>query len=61
MISEGVFEIELTANIHHEEGSYWADIPTLPGCFASGNSLDELFESLQREFGSIWRRGRVRR
>jgi HicB_like antitoxin of bacterial toxin-antitoxin system len=27
--------------------SYWADIPELPGCFASGDTLDELFKSLQ--------------
>jgi predicted RNase H-like HicB family nuclease len=39
--------MELTAKIHIEDGSYWADIPELPGCFASGDTLDELFESLQ--------------
>jgi predicted RNase H-like HicB family nuclease len=39
--------MELTANIHSEDGSYWADVPELPGCFASGNSLDELFDSLR--------------
>ncbi len=39
--------MELTARIHIEEGSYWADVPGLPGCFASGDTLDELFESLQ--------------
>lgn len=39
--------MELTARIHTEEGSYWADVPELPGCFASGDTLDELFESLQ--------------
>jgi predicted RNase H-like HicB family nuclease len=39
--------MELTARIHIEEGSYWADIPELPGCFASGDTLDELFESLR--------------
>lgn len=39
--------MELTARIHIEEGSYWADVPELPGCFASGDTLDELFESLQ--------------
>jgi predicted RNase H-like HicB family nuclease len=38
--------MELTANIHLEDGSYWADVPELPGCFASGDSLDELFGSL---------------
>ena len=39
--------MELTARIHVEEGSYWADLPELPGCFASGDTLDELFESLR--------------
>jgi len=39
--------MELTARIHIEDGSYWADVPELPGCFASGETLDELFASLQ--------------
>jgi predicted RNase H-like HicB family nuclease len=39
--------MELTARIHIEDSSYWADVPELPGCFASGDTLDELFESLQ--------------
>jgi predicted RNase H-like HicB family nuclease len=39
--------MELTARIHIEDGSYWADVPELPGCFASGDTLDELFDSLQ--------------
>jgi len=39
--------MELAARIRVEDDSYWADIPELPGCFASGESLDELFESLQ--------------
>jgi predicted RNase H-like HicB family nuclease len=39
--------MDLTARIHIEESSYWADVPELPGCFASGDTLDELFESLQ--------------
>jgi predicted RNase H-like HicB family nuclease len=39
--------MELTARIHIEDGSYWADVPELPGCFASGGTLDELFTSLQ--------------
>jgi len=39
--------MELTARIHIEDGSYWADVPELLGCFASGDTLDELFESLQ--------------
>lgn len=39
--------MELTARIHIEEGIYWADVPELSGCFASGDTLDELFESLR--------------
>ena len=42
--------MELTARIHAENGdggSYWADVVELPGCFASGDTLDELFESLR--------------
>jgi predicted RNase H-like HicB family nuclease len=39
--------VELTARIHIEKGSYWAGVPALPGCFASGETLDELLESLQ--------------
>lgn len=37
----------LTAQIHRENGSYWADVPELPGVFAAGETLDELFESLR--------------
>jgi predicted RNase H-like HicB family nuclease len=37
-----------TAEVHHEDdGSYWAAVRELPGCFASGFSLDELRESLE--------------
>ncbi|HYG95817.1 MAG TPA: type II toxin-antitoxin system HicB family antitoxin [Solirubrobacterales bacterium] len=39
--------MEIQANIHLEDGSYWADVPALPGCFASGEDLDELFASLR--------------
>ncbi|HVQ57637.1 MAG TPA: type II toxin-antitoxin system HicB family antitoxin [Solirubrobacterales bacterium] len=39
--------MELTARIHVEEGSYWADVAELPGCFACGDTLDELVDSLQ--------------
>lgn len=39
--------MEVIARIHNESGSYWAEVPDLPGCFASGDTLDELFASLQ--------------
>lgn len=39
--------MELTAKVRIEDGCYWADVPDLPGCFASGDTLDELFEALR--------------
>jgi predicted RNase H-like HicB family nuclease len=39
--------VEVTADIRIEDGSYWAEVPALPGCFASGTTLDELFDSLR--------------
>ena len=39
--------LEFRANVHREEdGSYWAEVAELPGCFASGFDLDELTEAL---------------
>jgi predicted RNase H-like HicB family nuclease len=40
-------EMDLTALIHDEDGGYWAEVKELPGCFASGGTLDELFEALR--------------
>jgi predicted RNase H-like HicB family nuclease len=34
--------LELTARVHEEDGSYSAEVIELPGCFASGATLDEL-------------------
>jgi predicted RNase H-like HicB family nuclease len=39
--------MEYTARIHHEDGTYWAEIPDLPGVFASGDTVDELLEALK--------------
>ncbi len=38
---------EYIARVHEEDGSLWAEVLDLPGCFASGDSLDELRESLE--------------
>lgn len=37
---------DLNADIHHEDGTYWAEVAKLPGCFASGESIPELIEAL---------------
>lgn len=39
--------MELTAHVHHEDGKYWAEVQELPGCFAAGETFDELREALQ--------------
>jgi predicted RNase H-like HicB family nuclease len=42
-----VAQIVVNALVHEEEdGSYWAEVQELPGCFASGSTLDELREAL---------------
>lgn len=40
-------EVQWKARIHREEGSYWAEVVDLPGCFASGDTFDELVEALR--------------
>lgn len=31
-----------------EEGGYWAEVPDLDGCFAQGETLDELLEDARQ-------------
>ena len=45
--------MELHAVIHEEDGSYWAEVKELPGCFASGQSLDEVKEALVEAIGPV--------
>jgi len=39
--------MEFTARIHHEDGTYWAEVPELPGVFAAGDNVDELLDALK--------------
>jgi predicted RNase H-like HicB family nuclease len=39
--------MDLTVRVHHEEGSYWAEVVELPGCFATGDTLDELKDGIE--------------
>ena len=48
--------MKLTIQIHIEGDAYWAEVPELPGCFAAGSTLDELFASL-REGVSLYLEG----
>jgi predicted RNase H-like HicB family nuclease len=36
-----------------EEGGYWAEVPSLPGCLTQGETLDELKANL-REAVELW-------
>jgi len=39
--------------IHHaEEGGYWAEVPSLPGCFAQGESVEETLADMQEAIQS---------
>jgi predicted RNase H-like HicB family nuclease len=39
-------EREFRVLVHEEDGSYWGEVVGLPGCFASGHTLDELREAI---------------
>lgn len=39
--------VKYIARVHQEDGSLWAEVLDLPGCFASGESLDDLRAALE--------------
>jgi predicted RNase H-like HicB family nuclease len=39
-------ERSMHAEVHYEDGSFWANLTEWPNCFASGESIDELMEAL---------------
>jgi predicted RNase H-like HicB family nuclease len=48
MIAQGAqMPRQLHVNVHQEDGSYWAEVQELPGCFASGDTVAELIESVE--------------
>ncbi len=53
--------MEFRAIIHEEDGSYWAEVENLPGCFASGQDLDELKDALFEAIGMCWTEEDARR
>ena len=49
--------MHLTVRVREEGEGYWAEIPELPGCFASGRTLNELREALGEAIGLyLWDR-----
>lgn len=45
--------MELHAVIHEEDGSCWAEVKELPGCFASGHDLEEVKQALVEAIGLV--------
>ena len=43
--------MELTVVVRKDGASYWSEVAQLPGCFASGRTLDELGEALAEALG----------
>jgi predicted RNase H-like HicB family nuclease len=43
---DGAKEARFTVIVHHEDGQLWAEVVELPGCFAAGDTMSELGESL---------------
>lgn len=44
---------KLRVNVHHEDDAFWATVEEYPGVFATGDTLDELRESLQEGIALI--------
>ena len=47
----GQADTHYSVAVHQEDGVFWAEVTDLPGCFASGETLDELWEALQEAIG----------
>jgi predicted RNase H-like HicB family nuclease len=38
--------MQYTVVVHSaEEGGYWVDVPSLPGCFSQGETIDEAMKN----------------
>jgi predicted RNase H-like HicB family nuclease len=49
--------MQVTVTVHEEQGSFWSEVAELPGCFASGGTLEELGEALAESVGLyLWDR-----
>ena len=40
--------------IHSEpSGSFWGEVPALPGCYSQGETIDELLVNLREAIGGV--------
>ncbi|MBM2827446.1 MAG: hypothetical protein HW403_1510 [Dehalococcoidia bacterium] len=41
-------QVQLSVVLHRaEEGGYWVDVPSLPGCFSQGESVEEALSNIK--------------
>lgn len=45
------FPYDYRVTMHHEDDVFWAEVAELPGCFASGETKEELWEALTEAIG----------
>ena len=38
--------MKLKVVIHEEEGGYWAEVPSIPGCATQGDTFEELLQNV---------------
>jgi predicted RNase H-like HicB family nuclease len=40
--------MQFTVIVHNaEEGGYWVEVPSLPGCFSQGETIDEALSNVR--------------
>jgi predicted RNase H-like HicB family nuclease len=45
--------MEYTVVLHPaKEGGYWVEVPTLPGCFSQGETVEETLENVRKAIES---------
>jgi predicted RNase H-like HicB family nuclease len=47
MFERKVVTMKIKAIVHEaEEGGFWAEVPTIPGCATEGDTMEELMQNL---------------
>ena len=49
----GKLFMDFTVILHEaEEGSFWVEVPSLPGCFSQGETVDEALRNVKKAIRS---------
>ena len=48
VLAQKGFAMKIKVVVHEaEEGGYWAEVPTIPGCATQGETMEELMRNLR--------------